>query len=262
MSEAFDRLVAVMARLRGPDGCPWDREQTLQSLRTYLLEEAYETLDALDREDPAALKEELGDLLLEVVFLARICSEKGLFTIEDVAGAIADKLVRRHPHVFGGESAPGPREALGRWESIKNAEREAAGAESVLSGVPETLPALLRAFRISGKAAMVGFDWESVDQVLGKLDEEVRELREALASGDARAAAEEVGDLLFAAANAARLAGADPELALQAANRKFTERFRRVEAELRRRGLRPSSELREEMERLWEAGKAQAKDAR
>jgi MazG family protein len=259
VSGAFDKLVALMARLRGPEGCPWDREQTLQSLRTYLLEETYETLEAIDRGDTAALQEELGDLLLEIVFLCQVCSEKDLFTIEDAARGIYEKLVRRHPHVFGEEKASGPREALGRWETIKNEERRSQGNKGgVLDGVPPALPALLRAHRISEKAAMVGFDWEEPALVLDKIEEEIRELREAMANRDGRATEEELGDLLFAAANLGRLSGTDAEMALQAANRKFTERFRRVERELDRRGLSPSAEIREEMERLWESVKNQS----
>jgi len=251
-----------MAHLRSPDGCPWDREQTLQTLRTYLLEETYETLDAIDREDPAALKEELGDLLLEVVFLCQVCAEKKLFTIEEVAEGIHDKLVRRHPHVFGGKKADGAREALGRWEEIKNKERAAGGDSSVLAGVPEILPALLRAYRISSKAAMVGFDWDDVGQILEKVEEEIAELREAVSNRDPVGTSEELGDLLFAAANVGRLAAIDPETALQAANAKFTRRFRFVEAGLRRRGLAASSENRAEMEKLWEEAKAQSRGAR
>ncbi len=262
MSEAFSKLVSVMARLRGDGGCPWDREQTLETLRTYLLEETYETLDAIDRADFDALKEELGDLLLEVVFLSQICAERSLFTIEEVAAAIHDKLIRRHPHVFGGEKAEGPRDALGRWEAIKIRERQETGETSALSGVPEIMPALLRAFRIGSKAAMVGFDWENVAQTLDKVEEEVRELRQALAAGDGAAIAEELGDLLFAAANAGRLAGLDPEIALQAANRKFTSRFRYVEEALRRRGLKPSAEIRDDMERLWEEARSQSRGSR
>lgn len=262
MSDAFRELVSTMARLRGPDGCPWDREQTLQTLRTFLLEETYETLDAIDRGDARALKEELGDMLLEVVFLCRVAEEQGLFTIDDAARSIVEKLIRRHPHVFGGERADGAKEAIGRWETIKNREREAAGETSVLSGVPATLPALLRAYRIANKASLVGFDWESAGLSLDKVEEEVRELREALASGDPNAVAEELGDLLFAAANVGRLAGADPEISLQAANRKFTERFQKVEEGLRLQGRRPGPEVREEMERLWEAAKAQSRGSR
>jgi MazG family protein len=262
LSESFDRLVEVMARLRSPNGCPWDREQTLLTLRTYLLEETYETLDAIDRGDNASLKEELGDLLLEVVFFCQIGAEDGLFTIEDVAGGIHDKLVRRHPHVFGAEKAGGAREALGRWEEMKNKEREASGETSVLSGVPRAMPALLRAFRISNKAAMVGFDWDNVAQTLEKVEEELAELRKAIDDRDAEGTAEELGDLLFAAANVGRLAGVDPETALQAANGKFTRRFMSVEEGLKRLGLRPSAKTREEMERLWEEAKAQSRGAR
>ena len=262
MSENFDKLVSVMARLRSADGCPWDREQTLQTLRTYLLEETYETLDAIDRDDAEGMKEELGDLLLEVVFLCQVCSERDLFTIDQVAGSIHEKLIRRHPHVFGGEKAAGAREALGRWEEMKNKEREASEETSVLAGVPEILPALLRAFRISNKAAMVGFDWDNVAQILAKVDEELAELRQAIASNDAGATAEELGDLLFAAANVGRLAGVDPETALQAANRKFTRRFKSVEEGLRRSGLKPSAENRDLMEDLWDEAKAQSRGAR
>lgn len=254
MSRPFDDLVNLMARLRSEQGCPWDREQTLETLRTYLLEETYETIDAIDRADMPALEEELGDMLLEVVFICQICSEQGLFGIDDAARGIHQKLVRRHPHIFGDQEATGAREALGRWETIKNKERRARG-ESVLSGVPESLPALLRAYRVSDKAAMVGFDWESADQVLAKVEEELGELRAALQAGRKEEIAEELGDLLFAAANVGRLTGNDPEMALQAANRKFTRRFRHVESVLRERGQEPSPELREEMERLWEQAK-------
>jgi len=262
VSSNFDKLVAVMAHLRSPDGCPWDREQTLQTLRTYLLEETYETLDAIDRGDAKALKEELGDLLLEVVFLSQVCAERSLFTIEEVAGAIHEKLLRRHPHVFGGEKADGAREALGKWEEIKNVEREKAGETSVLSGVPAILPALLRSFRISNKASMVGFDWEETAQILEKVEEELAELRQAITERNQEGIAEELGDLLFAAANVGRKAGIDPETALQAANAKFTRRFQYVEEGLRKKGLRPSASERDEMERLWEEAKAQSRGAR
>lgn len=255
MSEPFAKLVAVMKKLRGPEGCPWDREQTLASLRSYLLEETYEALEAIDSEDPEALREELGDLLLEVVFLSQVCAERGLFDIDDVASGIHDKLIRRHPHVFGDERASGAREAIGRWEAIKNQERRDSGGGSVLSGVPSALPALLRAFRISEKASMVGFDWEGASRVLDKVAEEVEELREAVRSGRKEDVEEELGDLLFAAANVGRVSGLDPEMALQAANRKFTRRFQRVERALEEKGLHPSRETREEMERQWDLAK-------
>ena len=257
MSDSFDKLVEVMARLRGTGGCPWDREQTHKSLKTYLLEETYETLEAIDGEDPGKLREELGDLLLQVVFLSQISSERSQFTVRDVADGIREKLIRRHPHVFGGERAADAREAIGRWEEIKHEERAERGDGSVLEGVPRSLPALLRAHRISDKASMVGFDWTDVEEVLVKVEEEIGELREALAGHDKGGAEEELGDLLFAVASAARHLGIDPEMALQSANKKFSARFRRVEEGLARRGLRPSRENRVEMERLWEEMKDQ-----
>jgi len=258
LSEPFARLVSVMKKLRGPEGCPWDREQTLATLRSYLLEETYETLEAIDNEDPVSLKEELGDLLLEIVFLSQVCEEQGLFDIDDVAAGIHDKLVRRHPHVFGDEKASSAREAIGRWERIKNDERLATGRTSVLSGVPPALPALLKAYRISEKASMVGFDWNAPSEVVAKVEEELAELKEAMEGGRADRIEEELGDLLFATASLARLSGMDPEMALQGANRKFTERFRQVEEGLAKSGLRPSTETRDEMERLWNRAKGQS----
>ncbi|HET9481543.1 MAG TPA: nucleoside triphosphate pyrophosphohydrolase, partial [Candidatus Polarisedimenticolia bacterium] len=234
-STPFEDLVAVMARLRGPDGCPWDREQTLESLKTYLVEETYEAIEAIDAGDPRMIKEELGDLLLEVVFLAQVCSESGLFGIQDVVVGISEKLVRRHPHVFGERKAGSANEAIRRWEDIKNEEKKArAGGEapSLLAGVPPHLPALLRAHRLSTKASLAGFDWKALDELYGKLMEELAEFKEAAASGDADAMREELGDLLFITANVGRHSGIDPEMALHAANRKFTERFRFIEQEL------------------------------
>lgn len=253
----FEDLVSVMARLRGPDGCPWDREQTLESLRGYLLEESYEALEAIDGGDPRMVREELGDLLLEVVFLAQICAERGLFNIHDVAAGIRDKLVRRHPHVFGGRPASGAREAIQRWEEIKNAERAAAGTPdaSVLDGVPKNLPALLRAHRLSTKASVVGFDWKAAEQLHEKVDEELSELRTATAAGDREAMQEELGDLLFALANVGRFASIDPEQALQAANRKFLDRFHYVELALRRRGVPLEEAGLDLMETLWQEAK-------
>lgn len=254
----FEDLVAVMARLRGPDGCPWDREQTLSTLRAYLLEETYELLEAIDRDDPTLLKEELGDLLLEVVFIAQLCSERGLFTMEDAARGIRDKLIRRHPHVFGDRPAGDAKEAIRRWEDIKNEERAATGAadRSLLSGVPPHLPALLRAHRLSTKASLAGFDWKALDELYGKLLEELSEFRQAAAAQDRQAMEEELGDLLFIAANVGRFSGLDPETALQSANRKFISRFRHIETRLAEQGLAPGRVTLEEMERLWEEAKA------
>jgi nucleoside triphosphate diphosphatase len=254
----FEELVRVMARLRGPDGCPWDREQTLLSLRTYLVEETYELLEAIDKADSKMLREELGDLLLEVVFLAQVCSEQGLFDIDDVAREIRDKLVRRHPHVFEDRPAGSPKEAIQRWEEIKNQEKRSAGGEnhSVLDGVPAHLPALMRAHRLATKAGLAGFDWKGLDDLYPKLLEELAEFREAADRGDRRAMEEELGDLLFMAANLARHAEVDPEMALQAANRKFSARFRRVEDEAARRGLVLGKASLEELDAIWNEVKA------
>jgi MazG family protein len=257
VSDAMSKLVSLMAMLRGPDGCPWDKEQTLKSLRTYLLEETYETLEAMESGCSDQICEELGDLLLEIVFITRICEEDGSFSLEDVASGIIDKLIRRHPHVFGDEKVDGSREAIGRWEAIKGEERISKGKKSVLDGVPPALPALLRAHRIADKASMVGFDWEKPEEALEKVEEEIIELREAIAAGDQRAIEEELGDLLFSVASVGRHLGNDPEAALQGANRKFTSRFKQVEEVLAERGKRPSSEHRQEMEMIWNQIKAQ-----
>jgi len=254
----FDELVEVMARLRGPEGCPWDREQTLDTLRSYLLEETYELLEAIDRHDPRLLREELGDLLLEVVFLTQVCSEQGFFSMDDVVTGIRDKLVRRHPHVFGDRKAGSATEAIQRWEDIKRRDRAASqdADQSVLAGVPSQLPALARAHRLSTKAGLAGFDWKHADDLYGKLDEEVAELRAAARAGDQAAVTEELGDLLFIAANIGRKAGIDPELALQAANRKFTSRFHHIEDRLRSEGMTPESAGMERLEELWEEAKS------
>ncbi len=251
----FEELLAVMARLRGPDGCPWDREQTLETLRTYLLEETYELLEALQTGDPGRIKEELGDLLLEVVFLARICSEGGMFEMDDVVRGIRDKLVRRHPHVFGANKARDASEAYHRWEEIKRQERGSTSDTSLLAGVPASLPALLRAHRLSTKAGMVGFDWPSLEGLFDKLNEELEEFRQAARNGDSAAMEEELGDLLFIAANIGRHRNVDPELALQRANRKFIDRFGHVEQGLRERGKAPAEATMEEMDALWEEAK-------
>jgi MazG family protein len=247
--ERFDALVEIMRRLRAPDGCPWDREQTLQTLRPFLLEETYEALDAIDRGDRDDLREELGDLLFEVVFLARICEESGAFTMTDAIDTIATKLVRRHPHVFGdADRARSAEEVLGRWEDLKREERAAAGAapKTTLGGVPKTLPGLLRAYEYGSRAASVGFDWERATDVIAKIEEEVAEVREGVTASrdtrDARAGdaserlEEEVGDLLFAIANLSRKLGIEPETALRRANDKFLARFSRLERHFMERG--------------------------
>ncbi len=251
--KSFERLVALMEHLRGPDGCPWDRKQTLESLKPYIIEEAYELVDSIDSGDIEAIREELGDLVLEALFVSQVCSEQGKLTIDEVLRALEEKLVRRHPHVFdqeGSGRAADAQEALGRWEDIKAREKEVKSA-SLLHGVPRALPALKRAAKLSARAARVGFDWPSVEQVLAKLEEELQELQRARGAANAEGIAEELGDLLFVVANLARHLGVDPEQALEAANHKFVGRFRQVEERLSAMGRSPEEASLEEMEALW-----------
>lgn len=254
MSE-MDRLRRIMDHLRGPDGCPWDRQQTLETLGTYLLEETYEVLEAIAGGSAAALREELGDLLFQIVFQCRIAQERGAFDIESVMREIGDKIIRRHPHVFGDRSLSTAREVLAQWEQIKVAERKSKGNGSMFETIPAHLPALLKALRLSSKAARVGFDWPDREGLLAKLREETEEMRAALDAGERAAIEEEIGDLLFVLANVARQADIDPEEALQAANRKFLSRFAYVERRLREEGLEPAPEHRDRMETLWEEAK-------
>jgi tetrapyrrole methylase family protein/MazG family protein len=251
----MDRLKEIMDRLRGPDGCPWDREQTYETLATFLLEETYEVLEAMASGPPAAHREELGDLLFQIVFQARVAKERGEFDIEELMRDIGDKIVRRHPHVFGDTSLETSGQVLAQWEQIKVEERRGKPDSSMFAGVPAQLPALLKALRISSKAARVGFDWPDLGGLLEKLDEERRELLRALAGDGRDAIKEEIGDLLFTIVNVARRAGIDPELALQEANRKFLGRFRYIEEELRKEGLAAGPEHRGRMEALWEESK-------
>jgi len=239
--ERFDELVRIMATLRGPQGCPWDREQTLASLRPFLLEETYEALEALDRGDLDSLREELGDLLFEIVFLARIAEEGGYFSVADAAADVGAKLVRRHPHVFGDHARlKTADEVRGKWEEMKAAEGTAGPrGKTLLGGVPRTLPGLLRAYEYGSRAAAVGFDWIRAADVIDKIEEEVRELRDELsksAQGDegdrARRVEEEMGDLLFAIANLSRKLGVEPEAALRRANDKFQARFSVLESRI------------------------------
>jgi len=260
----FERLVEIMRVLREPNGCPWDREQTHASLRPFVLEETYEVLEAIDHGSTADLKEELGDFLFEAVFLARISEEAGDFTIGDAIDAICDKLVRRHPHVFGTPEGLTSGQVLEQWETIKARERAAAGkpatkTRTTLSGVPRTLPALLRAYEVSARAAAVGFDWQRAEDVLDKIDEEVAELRhevESGATGDLSRAEEEMGDLLFAMANLSRKLGIEPESALRRATDKFTARFDAVEGRLAASGRALSDATLAEMEAEWQQVKA------
>jgi MazG family protein len=256
---SFTRFVELIARLRAPGGCPWDREQSHESVKPMTIEEAYEVAHAIDEKDDDELLGELGDLLLQVVFHANIAEERGAFRLKQVLERVSDKMVRRHPHVFSEDGASTSGEVLRSWEAIKAREREAKGKddESMLDSVHKGLPAVMEAFQMTTKVSRVGFDWKAADAALVKLDEEVAELREAVAAGDAPAkVAEEVGDLLFIAVNVARLAGVDPESALKAANRKFRRRFRHVEERLHAGGRTPAGSTLEEMDRLWDEAKA------
>ena len=264
IGEDFEKLVGVMARLRAPGGCPWDREQTHATLRTYLIEEAYEVLDALDATDDAKFAEELGDLLLQVLFHAQIAHEENRFSISDVIREIHDKMVRRHPHVFGDTQAKTAADVLRNWEIIKKEERAKAAAatkekppESYLDGVPRTLPALLEALQLTRKAARLGFDWANLDGIFTKLTEETQELQNALAhSGKAASRIEgELGDILFVAVNLARFLHVDPELALKKTSAKFTRRFHRMEQFARQEGTTLAKVARAELEGYWDRSK-------
>jgi tetrapyrrole methylase family protein / MazG family protein len=270
----FEKLVALQARLRAPGGCPWDHEQTHESLRKFLIEETYEVLDAMESGDANKFSSELGDLLLQIVFHSNLAEESGRFNISDVIESIHTKMVRRHPHVFGKVKAKTSAEVLKNWEQIKAEERrEERGAdkparnsnhaehESVLAGIPRSLPAVLEAYQLTRRASHVGFDWDNLAGILDKLDEEKRELQaisaNALSKGSSEAAhiEEEVGDLLFVAVNIARFVGADPEIALKKANLKFTRRFHWMESAAAREGSRFADLPRARMEELWNESK-------
>jgi MazG family protein len=258
--DAFQQLVDIMARLRAPDGCPWDREQDYRSLRSFVLEETYEVLDAIDRADFRALEGELGDFVFEAVFLAQIAAEEGRFTIAGSIRHVVDKLVRRHPHVFGesaGQRSMDAPRVLEQWERIKAKEQEARGErKTVLGGVTRSLPALLRAYEIGNRVAAVGFDWARAEDVVDKVREEVDELSHALGFESRARAEEEMGDLLFALANLSRKMGIEPESALRQANEKFTKRFEEVERRLEARGRSVHEATLEEMENEWAAVKS------
>ncbi len=276
MSERFTKLVELMATLRAPNGCPWDRKQTHESLKPYLLEETYEVLETIDQQDPVKLREELGDVLLQVLFHSQIAAEAGTFTVEDVLDILATKLIRRHPHVFGnGGQTTQPtngEQVLSQWEQIKRAEREAAGgAQSALEGVPKTLPALLRAYQTQARAARVGFDWPhnatGLEQVFGKVAEEIDELREAVAQSQSDPASDasqpircepieaELGDILFSLVNLARFLKVNPEEALRGSTNRFIDRFHLVEAQATEQGRALTDLTLAEMDALWDEAK-------
>jgi tetrapyrrole methylase family protein/MazG family protein len=286
MSERFTKLVGIMAALRATDGCPWDRKQTHDSLKPYLLEETYEVLETIDQGDQAKLREELGDVLLQVIFHSQIAAEAGTFTVEDVLDTLADKLVRRHPHVFGNDSQTGSltngEQVVTQWEQIKRAEREAAGGpQSALDGVPKTLPALLRAYQTQARAARVGFDWPhnaaGLEQIFGKVAEEVGELKDALAQAGSQVEAEvkaeaetktelsqpsgqaeieaELGDILFSLVNLARFVKVNPEEALRRSTNRFIDRFHLVETRAAEKGTPLTDMTLAEMDLLWEEAK-------
>ena len=254
----FEELVEIMARLRGEDGCPWDREQTSESIKPYLIEETYEVLEAIDEQDPAKLREELGDLMLQVVFHAQMAEEGGAFGITGVLAGINDKLRRRHPHVFGDVKADTAQEVLFNWEQIKHAERREAQA-SLLDGVPRELPALLRAHRLQEKASRVGFDWKEAQAVFRKVEEELGELRDAMEGQVSEHMEAELGDLLFALVNLSRFIAVNPEEALRKTIARFIGRFRYIEEELTRRGRSLRQATLQEMDDLWEKAKSQGR---
>jgi MazG family protein len=249
--ESLADLVAVMKRLLAPDGCPWDREQTLDTLRSYLLEETYEVLEAIETGTPAEHCEELGDLLMQIVFQAELRTAEGRFEIDDVVRSIRDKLVRRHPHVFGDATAKTSSEVLAQWQELKDKEKP----RRTLDGVPAALPALTRALRLSERAAQVGFDWPDVAGCRAKVSEESGEVDQAIASGDRDRVEHELGDLLFAIVSLARKLGHDPEAALRGANARFTSRFEYIEDRLRERGRAPRESNLDEMDALWNDAK-------
>ncbi|MBN1671787.1 MAG: nucleoside triphosphate pyrophosphohydrolase [Kiritimatiellae bacterium] len=252
----IERLLDIMRRLRGPDGCPWDREQTLETLKTYLLEECYEVLDAIDGGDPEHHKEELGDLLLQIVFQSQIRAEQQAFSFDEVAERICRKLVHRHPHVFGDVHVSDSGEVLRNWQALKAKEKEKAPA-GVLGEVPRHMPALHKAHKIQARAARVGFDWTAVHDVVAKIDEELAEVKEALGSGDRDRLREEIGDLLFAVVNLSRFQKIDAEEVLAQTVEKFTRRFREVERRIHKSGRQLTDCTLAEMDAHWDAVKGE-----
>lgn len=249
----ISELVKIMATLRSEKGCPWDREQTRESLKPFIVEEAYEVLDAIDEKDPPALKEELGDLLFQIIFQCQVASESGEFTLDDVIAKISEKMVSRHPHVFGDADIRTSAEVISSWNEHKK--REGKQKESILEGVPKTLPALLQAHKLQARASKVGFDWERVDDILGKLDEEIDEFKKAFDEQKLDEIEDELGDLFFTLVNIARFIGLNPEEALRKTISKFISRFRYIEMSAKEQGRDLTDMSLEEMDALWDEAK-------
>jgi MazG family protein len=255
--QKLQRLVEIMARLRAPDGCPWDREQSFDTIKKFTVEETYEVLDAIDRRDWAGLREELGDFILQAVFYAQMASEEGLFSIGDCLDAINDKLIRRHPHIFGGETARTGEEVLKLWETVKAEEKRGKGEapQGLLDGIPRAQPALIEAQQISSRAARSGFDWNNAEDVIAKLNEEIAEFRAARDAGSADEMEDELGDLMFTIVNLARFAKVDPEQALRRTNAKFRKRFAHLEKRLAEQGDAVAGTPIDRLEELWQEAK-------
>ena len=255
MTDNLKKLVDLMATLRGPAGCPWDRKQTADSLKPFLIEECYEVIDALNEGDPDKVKEELGDLLFQIIFHARIAEERGVFTIGDVITTIVEKMTRRHPHVFGEDKLATDKEVLAHWEEIKKKEKGYEQRKSILEGVPQSMPSLIRAHRLQERAARVGFDWNRIDEALPKLDEEIAEFKESLKTEEASKIEEELGDIFFMLVNISRFLDVDPEEALRKTISKFIHRFRYIEESAADTGKSLNDLTLDEMERLWQEAK-------
>jgi tetrapyrrole methylase family protein/MazG family protein len=255
----FEDLVALMAKLRSPEGCPWDRKQTPESLKPFLIEECYEVIDALDEGSPDKVREELGDLLFQIIFHARIAEEQGQFTIRDVIASNIEKMIRRHPHVYGDARLNTDREVLANWEEIKKKEKGYEDRKSILEGVPKHLPSLLRAHSLQERAARVGFDWSRIDEALPKLDEEMAEFKESLGRKDAEGIEEELGDIFFMLVNISRFLGVNPEDALRKTISKFIQRFRYIEEHAADADRSLNDMSLDEMEKLWQKSKGSGK---
>lgn len=255
MSKRFNNLLKIMSRLRGKKGCPWDKEQTRESLKPFIIEEAYEVIEAIDEKSPEKLKEELGDLLLQVVFHAQLAKEKKEFDMEDILTTLEEKLIRRHPHVFGDVSYEDAKEILVQWEKIKKEEKANIERESMLDSVPKELPALLRAHRLQDKASRVGFDWKHIDDVFAKVEEEIKEFKGAVKEKKADEIEDELGDIFFALVNVARFLEINPEDALRKTISKFISRFRYIEEKAKEAKKELSDMTLEEMDKFWEEAK-------